>query len=393
MKVTTHWDTEHASARLDITQLPTEDVFNPTVNLTNGVHNVRLILLFVFNVKPMSTESSSSQNIFVSVPMDSSKLPMELASHVLMDVLSAHQPLNAMLVSLKPPTMEMEHASVPLELSSELPQMESDIVSNVLNIVTSVETVLHVKHAKPHLFSQLTTLVSAQRITSLTPREIVFHARLVVKHASRTLLVINVKPHWFFKRTTVSKNVALVTSCQVPNVLDAQSTVSDVLQPINATIARMASSLQEEHATLHAQLVLSQTEKPSNVLPATSHAKLVSTIQALAPVVNQEKDICKSPELIKSVSRNVLKVLSHKMESVKFATSNVLNVWVPLETVLLVQLEDTCTTPLVGIIAQESSMPTENVSTNAHLVTSDNQTKNAKHVHQNARLAATTQLA
>ena len=52
LKVTTPWATEHVSAGLVTTLLPMEDVFNPTANQTNGVHNVRLISLFVSNVKP-----------------------------------------------------------------------------------------------------------------------------------------------------------------------------------------------------------------------------------------------------------------------------------------------------------------------------------------------------
>lgn len=109
--------------------------------------------------------------------------------------------------------------------------------------------------------------------------------------------------------------------------------------------------------------------------------------------MNQEKDSCKSPEPIKSVLRSVLKVLSPRTEYVKFVTSDVLNVWVLQETVSPVQPEDTCITRLVGITAQESSMATEDVSTNAHQATSDNQTKNASNAHRNARPAATTQLA
>ena len=81
------------------------------------------------------------------------------------------------------------------------------------------------------------------------------------------------------------------------------------------------------------------------------------------------------------------------MESAKSVTSDVPNVWAPQQTVLLVQLEDFCSTLLVGIIVQESSMVTEDVSTNAHQVISDNLTKNANHAHHNARHATTTQLA
>jgi hypothetical protein len=69
------------------------------------------------------------------------------------------------------------------------------------------------------------------------------------------------------------------------------------------------------------------------------------------------------------------------MEFAKSVTSDAPNVWEPQQTVLLVQLEDSCSTLLVGIIVQESWMVTEDVSTNAHQVISDNLTKNANHVH------------
>ena len=52
LKVMTHWDTELVSARRDIMLLLTEDVFNPTVNQTNGAHNVKPILPCVSNAKP-----------------------------------------------------------------------------------------------------------------------------------------------------------------------------------------------------------------------------------------------------------------------------------------------------------------------------------------------------
>jgi glycerate-2-kinase len=81
------------------------------------------------------------------------------------------------------------------------------------------------------------------------------------------------------------------------------------------------------------------------------------------------------------------------MVSVKSATSDVPSVSVPLETVLPAPLEDIFTTLLVGTTAQESSMPMEDVLTNAHPVTSDNPIKSASRAQLNARLAAATQLA
>lgn len=72
------------------------------------------------------------------------------------------------------------------------------------------------------------------------------------------------------------------------------------------------------------------------------------------------------------------------MESAKFATSDALNVWVPLPTVLPAQLQDSCTMLLVGTFVQVSSMPVESVSTNAQPDISDFQTKNANYAPQNA---------
>ncbi len=140
LKVTTHWAVEHVFAGLDTVLLPMADVFNPTVNQTNGVHNVRLTSLFVSNVKPTLTESSSSQNIYAFALMDSMKIQMEHANPALLDAPSVHQLRNVMLVWLKLPAMETVHANALLELSLELRQMESDIANNVFNTVTSAIT-------------------------------------------------------------------------------------------------------------------------------------------------------------------------------------------------------------------------------------------------------------
>jgi hypothetical protein len=87
------------SARLATSLLPMEDVSNPTVKLTNGVQNARMISLFVANVKSMQTESLSSHNTIVSALTDSTKLPIN-AINALADVLSAHQPPIALAVSV-----------------------------------------------------------------------------------------------------------------------------------------------------------------------------------------------------------------------------------------------------------------------------------------------------
>jgi len=140
LKVMILWAAEHASAGLDIVQLLREDVFNQTANQTNGVPNARLILRFVFNAKPTSTESSSSQNTFVFALMDSLKMPMEHARLALTDVPNAHQQPNATLVWLKLPTTETEHAIAQLEHSLELLQTESDTANHAFNIATSAQT-------------------------------------------------------------------------------------------------------------------------------------------------------------------------------------------------------------------------------------------------------------
>jgi hypothetical protein len=252
---------------------------------------------------------------------------------------------------------------------------------------------LPARHARAPLFFLPITPVSVQSKNSSTPRESVFHARLVVKIVLTPPIVKSAKPHWFSKIIAVSKDVLKVTSYQAPNVLDAQATVTDVPPQTNASTARMASSSMEVPVTLPALPVLSPTKTPSNALPATAHAGPVPTIQAHVPAVHQEKDTCKLLEPIKSVSGNVLKVLSHRTESAKSVTSNVPNVWVLQKTVLPAQLENTCTKLLVMTTAQESSIPREDVITNAQQATSKNLINNVSNAHRNAVPAATAQLA
>ena len=202
----------------------------------------------------------------------------------------------------------------------------------------------------------------------------------------------NVLPRWFSKKTTVFKSAALDSSCQVPDVSDAPTTVSDVLLTINASTVKMVSSFTEVLATQPAPLVLLPTETTSNVLPATVHAKLAPIIQAHALAANPEKDSSRLPETTKNVLKTALRELSPKTESAKFVTSDAPNVWDQPPTVSHAQLEDTCSTPLVGTTAQALLTEKEDVSTNAHRDTSDTQTKNANNAQPNARLAAATQL-
>jgi hypothetical protein len=189
----------------------------------------------------------------------------------------------------------------------------------------------------------------------------VFHARLVVKLASLTPHVKSVSPHLFFKKTTVSKNAALDSTCQVQNVSDVQTTVLDVLRITNASTVETDSSFMEDLAILPAQPVASLTKKASNVFLAIAHARLAPTIQALVPVVRLVKVSSKSLEMTKNVLNNALKELSPKTESAKFATLDVPNVWVLLPTVSPAQLEDFYSTPLVGTTAQVSLTEKEDV--------------------------------
>jgi hypothetical protein len=175
--------------------------------------------------------------------------------------------------------------------------------------------------------------------------------------------------------------------------LAAQAIVSDAHQLTNVTTAKIASSCKEVLVTLPVPLVLLLTKRPSSVFLVTPRARLVSIIPVHVPAASLEMVSCRLLVSIRSVSRNVLKVLSPWMVSVKSATSDVPSVSVPLETVLPAPLEDIFTTLLVGTTAQESSMPMEDVLTNAHPVTSDNPIKSASRAQLNARLAAATQLA
>ena len=121
--------------------LLTEDVFNQTVNLINGAHNVKPILLYVFNVKLTLTELSSSQNIFVFVLMVSIKLLMELVNNVQMDVLNVHLQPIVLLVLLKLHQITMEPVNVLKEPISVLQPTVLDIANNVFNIVINVQMV------------------------------------------------------------------------------------------------------------------------------------------------------------------------------------------------------------------------------------------------------------
>lgn len=391
LKVMTHWEEELVFAKLVITLYPMDHVSNQTVNQTNIAVNVNLILLSVSNVKPMPTELSNSQNTFVFALTDSMKLPMEHANHAMTVVPSVRHQQNVTVVLLKPPTTMMEPADVLLVLSSKFQPTESDIAHNVSNIVTNVQTDLLVKLVKLTSFFQLITLVFVQRTTSSIQRDNVFHVKLVVKLVSPTQPVINVLPHWFLNKTTVSKNAVQDSSSQVPNVLDVQTTVLLVLQPTNVSIVKMASISTEVPVILPVPLVLSPTRITSNVFHAIVHVRPVLTTQVHVQAVSQEKDTYKFQVTIKNVLKNVLKELSHKEEFVKFVTSDVLNVLVLLLTVLPVQLEDIFSTALVGIIAQVS-LTMEHVSTNVQQDIGDSLIKNANNAHLNAVLAIPTQL-
>ncbi len=139
LKVMTVWVIELVYVKLVIMPWLMELVSNPTVNLTSIAVNAKPILPCVFNVKLMLTELSNSQNTFAFALMDSMKELMELVNHVLLDVLNVLQPQIVSAVLLRPPITVMEHVNVLQDSISVFLPMELDIVSNVSNIVTSVQ--------------------------------------------------------------------------------------------------------------------------------------------------------------------------------------------------------------------------------------------------------------
>ncbi len=110
------------------------------------------------------------------------KQRMELVKYVQMDALNVHPLLIVLHVLLNQLPIVTELVNAQMELSSVLLRMVSDIANNVFNIVKDVQTDLLVQLVKLHLFFQLITHVSVQRITILTQEESVFHVKLVVKH-------------------------------------------------------------------------------------------------------------------------------------------------------------------------------------------------------------------
>jgi len=133
-------------------------------------------------------------------------------------------------------------------------------------------------------------------------------------------------------------------------VSDVLLIVWHVLQITNASIVRMAHSYQEVFAIMLALLVQFQTIKHMNVPHATLRVKLALITQAHVQVVNQVKVIFKLLQILQNVSSNVLKVHSLKMEFVKYAILDALNVLALLLIALLVLLDFSYTMALVGII-------------------------------------------
>lgn len=131
--------------------------------------------------------------------------------------------------------------------------------------------------------------------------------------------------------------------------------------------------------------------KLSNVSHVTVHAEHVLIILAHALVVNQEKDICKLQEIIKNVLNNALKEHSLKIMSVKYVTSDVLNVSVLLIIVLPVLLVDIFIMVLVGIIVQVLWLII-NVSINVQLDIGEFQINNVNLAVLNVRLVIQTLL-
>ena len=161
-----------------------------------------------------------------------------------------------------------------------------------------------------------------------------------------------------------------------------------VLQTTNVYIAKNRLTFKEVYAITHVLLVQSQIQKILNALHVMPHARLVSTIQALAQVVNQEKDTFSLLEISPVVSSNALKELSRKTVFAKFATLNVLNVLVQLQIVSHVQSIHSCTTEHAGITVQAScqmecaSILALQVTTKSTIENVSNATLSAAHVNQ-----------
>lgn len=122
-----------------------------------------------------------------------------------------------------------------------------------------------------------------------------------------------------------------------------------------------------------------------NVLLVILHAEHVLITQVAVLVVTQEKDSFKLLNHLKVVSNNALKELIPRTMFVKFVTSNVPNVWVLLETVLLVQLEDSSIMVPVGTFVQES-LSTISALTHVPKDITDSQINSVKNVIKIATL-------
>jgi hypothetical protein len=67
-------------------------VFKVIASQTNGAVSVKPTLPYASSAKPLQRESSRPLDTSVFVKTDSTKLKMELASHVVMVAQNAHQP-------------------------------------------------------------------------------------------------------------------------------------------------------------------------------------------------------------------------------------------------------------------------------------------------------------
>ena len=178
-------------------------VFKVIASQTNGAVSVKPALPYASSAKPLQRESSRSLNTSVFVKTDSTKLRMELASHVVMVAHNAHQPHIATSVFLRPLSTPTVHAHVRMDFSTVPLPMALCFANHVRNTAQSAKTLWHVKLARLDFNLPLITTASAQETISSTPMKNVSHAKSVVKSALRAQHAQNVLLLSCCKKTTV----------------------------------------------------------------------------------------------------------------------------------------------------------------------------------------------
>lgn len=166
--------------------------FKAIVSQTNGAVSVNPTLPYASSVNPLQRESSRPQNISVFAKTDSTKLKMELASHVVMVAQNAHQPQNATSVFLRPHSTPTVHAHAQTDFSMVLLPMVSCFANHVPNTVQSAMMLWHAKLVKLDSNLPLITAAFVQETSSSIQRMNVLHAKSVVKSATRIQLARNV---------------------------------------------------------------------------------------------------------------------------------------------------------------------------------------------------------